>query len=239
MVKVLLAVTAYNEVFYQDGTKTGLFVSEALEPFLEFAASNYEVQFASETGRFGYDEHSTSEDFLSGNIRAAFEDKNSFFNQSIAKIKKASDLINEDFDIFFAAGGHGAIFDFPKAKSLHAIAAKTWEKGGIVSAVCHGPAIFENLNLSSGEPLIKGKKITGFTDVGEKDLGLDGIIEKDHLLTVAGVAKKEGAEYVSPKGPWDDFVVVDGNGRLITGVNPQSAEQTGKKTIDAYQSLKK
>ncbi|EDK43863.1 glutathione-independent methylglyoxalase [Lodderomyces elongisporus] len=235
MVKALIAITSYNEPFYDDGAKTGLFVSEALEPFLEFAQKGYDITFASETGTFGYDEHSLSKDFLQGKAREVYEDKDSAYNKTIAQIKKASDLVDTKFDVFFAAGGHGAIFDFPKATDLHKIAAKTWENGNVVSAVCHGPAIFENLNLSNGEPLIKGRKITGFTDIGEEQLGVQDIIKKDNLLTVPQVAKKEGAEYVEPKGPWDNFTVSDG--KLITGVNPQSAVETARKIFVAVESV--
>ncbi|EDK43865.1 conserved hypothetical protein [Lodderomyces elongisporus NRRL YB-4239] len=234
MVKVLIALTSYNESFYEDGSKTGVFISEALEPFLEFFEKGYDITFASETGKFGYDDHSLTDHFLKGKLLEVYNDKNSAFNKAIAQIKKASDLLDTDFDVFFAAGGHGTIFDFPKATDLKKIAAKTWENGKVVSALCHGPAIFENLNLSNGEPLIKGRKITGFTDIGEEQLGLGNLIKKSNLSTVAQVAEREGAEYVAPNGPWDNFTVTDGN--LVTGVNPQSAIDTAKKIAAVVES---
>ncbi|RCK57956.1 Glyoxalase 3 [Candida viswanathii] len=232
MVKVLLALTSANPVFYPDGKRTGVFVVEALHPYKVYKLKGYDVQFASETGTFGYDEHSTGEDFLNGEDRVIFEDPNSDYNLDLKKIKKASDLNPKDYDIFFASAGHGSLIDYPKAKHLQNIAAATYDKGGVASAVCHGPAIFENLiDPKTNEPLIKGKRITGFTDVGEEILGVVDIMKKDHLLTIKEVAEKEGATYVEPEGPWADFTVSDGN--IVTGVNPQSAVSTAEATIAA------
>ncbi|KAI3405621.2 HSP31 [Candida oxycetoniae] len=236
MVKVLIALTSYNEPFYPDGQKTGVFVTEAIVPYLEFVQKRYDVTFASETGTFGYDEKSTVSEFLSGKEKDVFDDANSTFNVALKNIKKASDLEDEDFDVFFASAGHGTLFDYPHAKSLQKIAAKTWANGKVVSAICHGPAIFLNLiDPKTHEPLIKGKKITGFTDEGEDILKITDILKKKDLLTVSQIAKKEGAEYVAPNGPWDSFTVADG--KLITGVNPQSAMDTARKIIAAVESV--
>lgn len=63
--KVLLSVTSYNEVFYEDGLKTGLFYTEALHPYNEFVKAGFEVDVASETGKYGLDDHSINSDYLS------------------------------------------------------------------------------------------------------------------------------------------------------------------------------
>ncbi|CUM67946.1 uncharacterized protein PRCAT00005659001 [Priceomyces carsonii] len=230
MVKALIAVTSYNGVFYDDGKKTGLFVVEALHPYNVFKSKGIDVDFASETGTFGFDEHSLEKDFLNGSDLEAYSDKNSGFRQGLAHIKKASDVNADDYDIFFASAGHATMFDYPTAKNLKAIALKIWSKGGVVAAVCHGPAIFENFDdPKTGKPLIQGKTITGFTDEGEKILKVDEIMKKNHLLSIQDVAKKYGASYSAPKGPWDDYSITDG--KLVTGVNPASAASTALKAI--------
>lgn len=235
MVKVLLALTSEDPVFYPDGKKTGVFTIEALHPFEEFKKKGYEVQFASETGSFGYDDYGISPDFLNGENRKIFEDPNSDYNQALKKTKKASDLDPNDYDIFFASAGHGTLFDYPKSKSLQLIASTVYDKGGIVAAVCHGPIIFDNMkNLKTGEPLIKGKKITGFTDIGEEILGVADIMKRDNLLTMRQVAEKEGATYIEPSGPWESFTVTDD--KIVTGVNPQSAEKITEATIAAFEA---
>ncbi|KAI5949222.1 HSP31 [Candida theae] len=236
MVKALLAVTSYNGPFYPNGDKTGLYATEAIEPFLELAQKGYEVTIASETGEFGYDPHSLTEDALQGKAREVYENKDSSYNTALKNIKKASDLTNEKFDLFFASAGHATLFDYPKAKNLQKILIDTYLNGGVVAAVCHGPAIFENLeDPKTKQPFVKGKKITGFTDEGEEQLGLTKTIKDHGLLTIKQVAEKEGATYVPPKGPWDAFSVTDG--KIVTGVNPQSAFATVRDAVVAVESV--
>lgn len=236
MVNVLIAITSYNEAFYPDGAKTGLFLTEALHPFEAFRAVGYEVVFASETGEWGFDEHSIVEPFLTGDDWTVYNDKHSEFMQSLKNVKKASELNSKDFDIFFAAGGHGTVFDYPKAKNLQNLAADIYANGGLVSAVCHGPAIFDGLlDKSTGKPLIQGKRVTGFTDEGETALGLDSVMAAKGVKTIKAVADEYDATYVAPAGPWDDFTVNDQ--RVITGVNPQSAASVGTLVIKTFSNL--
>lgn len=240
MVKVLLAISSYHGKFYPEGSKTGVYFSEVLEPYTEFTKAGYEVTIASETGTYGWDGHSIIFESLSfhlGNIYTVFLNKSSAFSKAMRNVKKASDVEDEKFDIFFASAGHATLFDYPNAKSLQKIAADTYDNGGVVTAVCHGGAIFENLiDPATGEPLIKGKRVTGFTDSAEKKLHLTNSIKKHNLLTMEGVAKKEGATYVPPKGDWDSFTVIDG--RLVTGANPQSAEKGAKDTVTTYEKTR-
>jgi len=71
----------------------------------------------------------------------------------------------------FFSGGHATCIDFPTAANLKRIAASIYENGGVVGAVCHGPAIFENLRLSTGTNILHGKKATGFSEKGEEAMG--------------------------------------------------------------------
>lgn len=230
--KVLLALTSYNDVFYHDGAKTGVFVVEALHPFDVFIANGYTVDFVSETGKFGWDEHSLASDFLGGDDLKTLNDKSSAFSKGLANIKAAADVKSDDYEIFFASAGHATLFDYPEAKGLQRLASEIYDKGGVVAAVCHGPAIFDGLTeIATGKPLIEGKAITGFTDIGEVLLNVDDIMKERNLLSVEDIAKKYGAKYLAPVGPWDDYSVTDG--RLITGVNPASAHSTALRSIKA------
>ena len=232
MPKVVIAVTSYNKQFYQDGKKTGLFAVEAIHPFETFKAHGYDVEFVSETGTFGYDEHSLGEDALNGDDLAIYTNKNSDYSIGLKNIKKPSEINADEYDIFFASAGHGTLFDYPHADGLHKIAQTIWKNGGVVSAVCHGPAIFDNLiDPNTGKPLIEGKTITGFTDAGETVLQVDSLMKDLGLESIEDIAKKLGAHYSAPSGPWDDYSIADG--KLVTGVNPQSAASTAKKAIQA------
>ncbi|SCU83680.1 LADA_0C12904g1_1 [Lachancea dasiensis] len=233
--RALIAVSSYNEPFYKDGSKTGVFVVEALHPFDALTEKGFEVDIVSETGSFGYDEHSLSPDFLNGRDLEVFEDPSSKFNMAMANVKRASDLRPEDYSIFFASAGHATLYDYPKAGGLHVLASKIYANGGVVAAVCHGPAIFEGLmDESTGKHIIQGKSITGFTDVGEKMLDVDSIMEADKLHSIEDVARICGAKYLPPIGPWDDYSVTDG--RIVTGVNPASAHSTAVRAINALRT---
>lgn len=84
------------------------------------------------------------------------------------------------YGIFFAAGGHAAIYDYPQASNLHKLAAQVYANGGVVSAVCHGPALLPGIkDNSTGKPLIQGKKVTGFAEKGEVEVSLCCVILLD------------------------------------------------------------
>lgn len=234
--KVLLAITSYSEKFYDDGAKTGLFWSEAAHPLRFFEEVGFEVDIVSETGKFGVDEHSISDQFLSTEELEQYKDKNSPINQKFKQIKRASDVNADDYGIFFAAGGHGTVFDFPKATSLLELASQIYANGGIVAAVCHGPVIFENLkDKETGEFLGKGKTLTGFTNLGEEQMGVQHILNRDNLKTCEQIFNEIGATYSPPPAPFDVYSVIDG--RIVTGPNPASAYDTANGALKVFNSL--
>lgn len=230
--KGLIALTSYNDIFYDDGAKTGVFLVEALHPFNEYKAKGYKVQFVSETGKFGWDDHSLTETFLKGQDKKDYENQSSDFQIALKQIKKASDVNPDDYKIFFAAAGHGSCFDFPTATGLQDLALKIYVNGGVIAAVCHGPVIFAGLkDKKTGENIAKGKSLTGFTDEGEEIMGVDKIMKQKGVPTVCEIFKECGIKYMAPLGPWDDFSLTDG--KFVTGVNPASAGSTAKRSIIA------
>ena len=235
---VVIGITSFCGPFYSDGANTGLFVIEAMHPFNVYRKQGYDVTFVSENGKYGFDDHSLAADFLSGQDKADYENADSEFQKALHATKPAADVSGKDYDIFFAAAGHGTLYDFPTASGLQRIAAEVYAHGGIVAAVCHGPVIFANLrelaNGSAQGPLLAaGKSITGFTDIGEEVLGVMDKMRAEKLPTVEDIAKDVGAKYLAPIGPWDDYSITDG--RLVTGVNPASAGSTATRSINALE----
>ncbi|KAM9903275.1 hypothetical protein OXX69_007992 [Metschnikowia pulcherrima] len=231
MVKALIALTSYNGKFFADGAKTGVFFVEAYHPYEVLRKNGADITFVSETGTFGWDEHSLSADFLQGEDREVYENAEHPFMQAIKTIKKPSEIDASEYDLFFAAGGHGCLFDFPTATGLQAIFLAIWQKHGVVAAVCHGPCLFENARDSKGDYFLKGKKATGFTDEGEAILQLDQIMVDMNLKAPKHGIEANGGTYVQPADPWSSFTVTDG--KFVTGVNPASASETTQKAIDA------
>ncbi|KAI9470289.1 plasma membrane heat shock protein [Coemansia sp. RSA 989] len=234
--RALLAITSYHGPFYPNGDPTGLFYTEALHPYNVLKAAGFQVDLASETGQYGIDPHSIDKTFMSDDDFAVYNDKSSEFNQKLSQLHKASDLNPDDYGLFFASAGHATLFDYPTAKGLIAIAESVWARGGIVSAVCHGPAILPHvIDKQTGKSVIDGKQVTGFTNKGEEQMNLMDKIRELKLVPISDGAEKAGATFKEPAGPFDDFSIVDG--RIVTGTNPASAHSTAVKAVEAFQKL--
>jgi putative intracellular protease/amidase len=111
-----------------------------------------------------------------------------------------------------------------------------YASGAIISAVCHGGAIFPSIiDPSTKRSIIAGKRVTGFTNQGETDLGHEEKIKEWGAVTIEASAASAGATYVSPEGPWDAFTITDG--RVVTGANPASATVTAEACLKAFEAL--
>jgi len=234
--KALIAITSYNGVFYADGKRTGLFFTEALHPFEVLTRAGFEVDLATETGAFGFDEHSLEPEFLTAEDEAAYKDPTHPFMVKLkTQLRKAADLNPSEYGLFFASAGHASIYDYPKARGLQSIAEDVWSRGGVVSAVCHGPAILPGIaDSTTGRSIIAGKAVTGFTTEGEIVLQVLDKIKQDRVPTIEEGAAKVGAKYLAPLHPFDDFSITDG--RVVTGANPASAHSTAERAVKAFGS---
>lgn len=246
--RVLIAVTSAHAPLYEGGKETGLFITEALHPFNVFRAAGFQVDLASETGKWSPDWLSTTPEYLSPDEKKEYEGP-SEFHRALKEIKKASDCRPQDYGIFFASAGHASLIDYPDATDLQHLASSIYADGGIVAAVCHGGAIFVGVvnqpdltggdamgSGGQGQPIIAGKKVTGFTTKGEEEEGVLGTIQSWNRPTIEKMAADLGATYVSPPGPWDSFTVTDG--RIVTGANPASATKTAEDAAKAFDKLK-
>ncbi|KAK4520102.1 uncharacterized protein ATC70_008232 [Mucor velutinosus] len=231
--KALIAISSYNEPFYADGTKTGLFYTEALHPYQALKKAGFEVDLATETGTYGMDEHSTEKQFLTDEDEKILKDANHPFNVLLNKhLHKASDLDAKQYGLFFASAGHASLYDYPSARGLQSIAEDIYKRGGVVSAVCHGPAILPGIKGEDGKSIINGKTVTGFTTEGEVQLSVLDKIKQDKVPTIEEGAASVGATYVAPPTPFADFNKTDG--RVVTGANPASAHSTAEAAIAVF-----
>ena len=127
-----------------------------------------------------------------------------------------SELNIDDYDAIFYPGGFGLLSDLASNEDFAKLAATHYEKGGLIGAVCHGPAALLPITLSSGEALLANKSVTSFTREEEVDYGT---ISDIPFLLEEALARK--AARFSKVQPWQDFVIEDD--RVITGQNPASA----------------
>ena len=217
--KILFVVTSHGELG-NTGKKTGYFLSEVTHPW-SVLCEYYDIDVVSPQGGRppvdGFD--------LSDPINERFWNDAAWQKKMGATM--TPDAVNPaEYKAIFYAGGHGAMWDFPNNEALARIASSIYEAGGIVAAVCHGPAGLLPVKLPDGSFLVKGKKLTGFTNPEEYANGTAEIVP--FLLETA--LENEGALF--QEGPmWANHVVVDG--RLITGQNPMSALSLGKALLNA------
>ena len=217
--KILFVVTSHGELG-DSGRKTGYFLSEVTHPW-SVLGEKYDIDVVSpKGGRPPVDGFN-----LDDPINRKFWDNPEWQDKMSSTI--TPDQVNpSDYKAIFYAGGHGAMFDFPTNKKLAEIASAIYENGGIVAAVCHGPAGLINILLPDSSNLIKGKKLDSFTNAEEEVNGT--VAYMPFLLQTALVNK--GAIF-DCGAPWTDHVIVDG--QLITGQNPQSALSVGKAILKA------
>ncbi|GAA2871701.1 type 1 glutamine amidotransferase domain-containing protein [Microbacterium arabinogalactanolyticum] len=131
-----------------------------------------------------------------------------------------------DFDAIYFTGGHAVMYDFPGSEGLQRITREIFERGGVVSSVCHGYCGLLDTTLSDGSHLIAGRRMTGFSWREEELAKVDELVP----YNAEEAARERGALYEKALIPFVSNVVVDG--RLVTGQNPGSAKATARKVVE-------
>lgn len=217
--KILFAVTSHGKLG-ESGRPTGYWLSEVTHPW-SVLCNDFEIDVTSPAGGKppvdGFD--------LQDPINNKFWNDAAWQNK-MANTIRPGEVKPDEYKAIFFAGGHGAMWDFPQNHTLAAIAALIYEKGGIVSGVCHGPAGLLNIYLKTGVNLITGKKMVCFTNAEEIANGTAEIVP----FMLQTELEKRGCIF-DDAAPWSDHIVIDE--RLITGQNPQSALSLGKELLKA------
>jgi putative intracellular protease/amidase len=140
------------------------------------------------------------------------------------------------FEVLTASAGHSALYDYPKAKGLQAIAADVWDRGGIVGTVCHGPAILPGIiDSKTGNSIIHGKTVTGFTMEGELIFRILDKLRADGVVPVVEAVTAAGAFYSGSVGAFDDYSIT--SGRVVTGTNPASGRSAAERGVKLFDNL--
>lgn len=148
------------------------------------------------------------------------------FRNRINNTLPIANLSIEDYAGIFYPGGFGLLSDLAHDQSMGALASRVYDSGGILSAVCHGPAGFLPIKLSSGESLLSTVSVTGFTREEEIDFGT---INDIPFLLEERLSRS--AQQYTKKQPWQPLVITDN--RVITGQNPASARGVGEALVAA------
>ncbi|WP_046246531.1 type 1 glutamine amidotransferase domain-containing protein [Hymenobacter terrenus] len=213
--RVLFVITSHGQKG-DTGQPTGYYLPEVSHPWAILTDLGYDIDFVSPQGGQppvdGYN--------LTDPVNARFVADAAAQQKINNSLTPARVNPNEYIGIYYA-GGHGTMWDFPQNEELARIAGHIYDRGGVVGAVCHGPAGLVNIRLANGELLVKGKVVSTFTDEEEAAVKLENVVP--FLLETR--MKELGATH--RKSPnFQPHVEV--SERLVTGQNPASAAGVGQ-----------
>jgi len=218
---ILMVLTSHAELG-SSGKKTGFWLEELAAPYAEFKKAGARVDIASpKGGRPPVDPGSEKDP--SEAVRAFLADL-----EAMRKLDDTLrlDAVKDRYDAVFLVGGHGTMWDIATDAHLAKLLAETFDDGRVVAAVCHGPAGLTHVRLKNGEPLVKGRRVAGFSDEEEGAMKLTEVVP--FLLETR--LRELGGRY--ERGPiWKSFAVRDG--RLVTGQNPASSADVARQTLEA------
>ena len=216
MSKILFVVSAATNWTLADGTQhpTGFWAEELLAPYRLFTEAGDTVEFATPGGVAPVaDEASLAPEMNDGNDVRPELDAIDALKQPL----NLSDVALDDYDAVFYPGGHGPMEDLAVDATSGKLIADTLAAGKPVAIVCHGPAALLPARDENGDPVVKGRKLTAFSNEEERA----GANADNAKWLLEDRLREDGAE-LSVGEAWQPNVVVDGD--LLTGQNPASSK---------------
>lgn len=221
MKNILIFVTNHATLGETDEAN-GTYAAELTHAVAEFNKAGFSYDIASIEGGsaplYGVD------DFDDEAHKSVMADD--VFTAKINNTQIVSSLNVGDYDAVFYPGGFGLLSDLAVNQEVAKMTARHYQDGGLVGAVCHGPAGLLPITLDNGESLLSAKKVTGFTRDEEVAAGTI-----DNIPFVLQESLEQASAEYSKVAEWQEHVVVDG--RVITGQNPASAHAVGKAMVEA------
>ena len=220
--KILMVLTSHDELG-DTGKKTGFWLEEFAAPFYVLRDAGAEIKLASpKGGQPPVDPNSDAEDAQTDATRRFKNDQQA--QKELASTVKLSEVDPDGFDAIFYPGGHGPMWDLAESAESRRLLERFAATDRPIGAVCHAPAIFRHVRNESGEPLVKDRRVTGFTNGEEEAVGLTEVVP----FLLEDMLREKGAIY--EKGDdWGEKVVVDG--KLVTGQNPASSEAAARELL--------
>ena len=214
---LLMLVTSASQM--GQGQQTGLWLEEFAVPYLLFREQQVPLVVASPRGgKIPVDPNSVPDDDQKAQWTEAID--------QLQDTRALEDVWEDGFSGVFVPGGHGAMFDMPDNPLVAAVMERTWADGGLLGAVCHGPAALVGLRNEDGSPLVQNRTVACFTNDEEREVGLDEVMPflLATRLEELGAALDLADKFVA-------HAITDG--KLVTGQNPQSSEAVARAVINA------
>ncbi len=220
--KILMILTSHDQLG-NTGKKTGFWLEEFAAPYYVFKDAGAELVLASpKGGQPPLDPKSDAADAQTDDTRRFKKDKAAL--AALAHTTRLSEVSRDGFDAVFYPGGHGPLWDLAEDADSIKLVEGMAAAGKTVAAVCHAPAVFRHTKAPDGSPLVKGKKVTGFTNTEEEAVQLTKVVP----FLVQDMLESNGGIY-SKGDDWQSYVVTDG--KLITGQNPASSAAAARAVL--------
>jgi len=227
--KVLIVLTSHDQLG-DTGKKTGFWLEEFASPYYHLKDAGVQVTLASPRGgQPPLDPKSNEPDFQTDDTRRFDDDQAA--QDELANTAKLTEMKVEDFEAVFYPGGHGPLWDLHNDNDSIALIEEFIAAGKPVATVCHAPAVLLKAKDQNGDPLVKGKDVTGFSNSEEAAVELTDVVPyllEDQLVAMGGVYQKVE--------DWNPLAVVDG--LIITGQNPASSEAVAEALVKAINQLR-
>ena len=226
--KILIVLTSHDRLG-DTGKKTGFWLEEFVAPYYMLKDIGATITLASPKG--GQPPIDPKSDLPENQTELTKRFRLDVAAQAeLANTKKLAGVSADGFDAVFYPGGHGTMWDLPDNATSIALIEAFVKADNPVVVVCHSPAALVNVRGKDGEYLVKGKRVTGFTNTEEEAVGLTAVVPfllEDRL-------KERGGIY-SKAANWVPYVKVDG--KLVTGQNPASSGPAAKELLKLLHSV--
>ncbi|WP_417876861.1 type 1 glutamine amidotransferase domain-containing protein [Winogradskyella sediminis] len=220
---VLFVLTSHDKLG-ETGKKTGFWVEEFASPYYTLLDKGAHITIATPKGGAAPIDPSSDSPDAATNATERFN-KDDEAKAKIANTKVLADMNPDDFDAVFYPGGHGPLWDLTNDAHSVKLIEQFDRQNKPIAFVCHAPAVLKDVKNEDGTALVKGKKVTGFSNLEEAAVGLTEVVP----LLLEDMLIENGAFY-SNADKWAPYAVQDGN--LITGQNPASSELVAEKLLE-------
>lgn len=224
--KILFVLTSHDQLG-NTGEKTGFWIEEFASPYYYLVDKGVDVTLASpKGGQPPIDPTSDKPENQTESTKRFKADKD--LQEKLSKTHELSEVSSDDYDAVFYPGGHGPLWDLAESETSAQLIESFYNSNKPLSFVCHAPAALKHVKNTDGEPLVKGKKVTGFTNTEEELVKLTDVVP----FLVEDMLKENGGIY-SKKGDFEEYAIEDG--LLITGQNPASSEKVAEMLLAKLQ----
>ncbi|WP_116769745.1 type 1 glutamine amidotransferase domain-containing protein [Maribacter litoralis] len=226
----ILIVLTSHALLGNTGEKTGFWIEEFATPYYYLVDNGANVTLASPDG--GQPPIDPTSDKPENQTESTKRFKNDeALQEKLSNTIKLSEISAKEYDAVFYPGGHGPLWDLAESEVSARLIESFYNANKPVAFVCHAPAALKNVKNISGEPLVKGKKVTGFTNSEEELVGLTDVVP----FLIEDMLKEKGGIY-SKSNDFEAYALEDG--LLITGQNPASSQKVAELLLTKLESKK-